>query len=105
MSGPRRLPQDDPPGPFSAPAPNAFRSRGNTTAPDLVANVIQQAIARRASDIHFDPTETGMLVRFRVDGLLQHGGDIPAEAPGPVTSRIRSRGDMDISEHPLPPAV
>ncbi|OLC75954.1 MAG: hypothetical protein AUH72_19720 [Acidobacteria bacterium 13_1_40CM_4_65_8] len=102
MSGPRRLPQDDPPGPFSAPAPNAFRSRGKTTAPDLVANVIQQAIARRASDIHFEPTETGMLVRFRVDGLLQHAGDIPAEARAAVTSRIKILGNMDISEHRLP---
>jgi type IV pilus assembly protein PilB len=102
MSAPRRLPHDDPSGAFLPPGPSAFRSRAKTTAPDLVANVIQQAIARRASDIHFEPTEAGMLVRFRVDGLLQYAGDIPVEARAAVTSRIKILGNMDISEHRLP---
>jgi type II secretory ATPase GspE/PulE/Tfp pilus assembly ATPase PilB-like protein len=102
MSAPRRLHHDVPSGPFLPPAAATLRPRGKTSAPDLVASVIQQAIARRASDIHFEPTEAGMVVRFRVDGLLQHALDVPADARAAVTSRIKILGNMDISEHRLP---
>jgi type II secretory ATPase GspE/PulE/Tfp pilus assembly ATPase PilB-like protein len=102
MSAPRRLPHEHETGSLITPGPSAFRSRSKVAAPDLVADVIQQAIARRASDIHFEPTEAGMVVRFRVDGLLQHAVDIPADARAAVTSRIKILGSMDISEHRLP---
>jgi type II secretory ATPase GspE/PulE/Tfp pilus assembly ATPase PilB-like protein len=103
MATPRRLnpalhevprPEEDAP---------PLRTRAKTLpAPDFVDSVIQQAIARRASDIHLEPTEQGMTVRFRVDGLLQTADFVPLEARAAVTSRIKILGSMDISEHRLP---
>jgi general secretion pathway protein E len=80
-----------------------FRTRPKSlTAPDLVDSIIQMALARRTSDIHFEPTESGMTVRFRVDGLLQLAEQIPLEARAAVISRIKIMGNLDISEHRLP---
>jgi type II secretory ATPase GspE/PulE/Tfp pilus assembly ATPase PilB-like protein len=93
---------DDAPGHFAAAAPSNLRPKTKATAPDLVADTIQQGIARRASDIHWEPNEAGMIVRFRVDGLLQQAMEIPLEARAAVTSRIKILGNMDISEHRLP---
>ncbi len=103
MTPPRRLnpalhevprPEDDEP---------VLRTRPKTlAAPDLVDSIIQQGIARRASDIHLEPTEQGMTVRFRVDGLLQTAEVVPVEARAAVISRIKILGNMDISEHRLP---
>src|SRR5712691_2300273 len=102
MTPPRRLnpalhevprPEDEP----------VLRTRAKTlSAPDLVDSIIQQAVARRASDIHLESTEQGMTVRFRVDGLLQTAGLVPTEARAAVISRIKILGSMDISEHRLP---
>jgi general secretion pathway protein E len=80
-----------------------FRTRPKmVTAPDLVESIIQTALARRASDVHLEPTEAGMTVRFRVDGLLQVAEHIPIEARAAVISRIKILGNLDISEHRLP---
>jgi general secretion pathway protein E len=91
------------PRPAEEDAAPVLRTRGKTLpAPDLVDSIVQQAIARRASDIHLEPTEQGMTVRFRVDGLLQTADFVPLEARAAVTSRIKILGSMDISEHRLP---
>ena len=69
---------------------------------DLVESVIQQAVTRRASDIHLEPDEKGMNVRFRVDGLLQHAPPIASEDRAAVVSRIKIMANLDIAEHRLP---
>jgi len=80
-----------------------LRTRGKIlSAPDLVDSIIQQGVARRASDIHLEPTELGLTVRFRVDGLLQTAEFVPLEARAAVISRVKILGSMDISEHRLP---
>ena len=82
---------------------SVLRVRGKTlSAPDLVDSIIQQGVARRASDIHLEPTELGLNVRFRVDGLLQTAEFVPLEARAAVISRVKILGSMDISEHRLP---
>ena len=40
-------------------------------APQLIDHILDTAVQRRASDIHFEPTETNLEVRFRIDGLLE----------------------------------
>ena len=102
MTAPRRLnaPLQEVPKPEDEPV---LRARPKILpAPDLVDSIIQQGVARRASDIHLEPTEQGMSVRFRVDGLLQTADFVPAEARAAVISRIKILGNMDISEHRLP---
>src|SRR5688572_17563945 len=95
------------PVPASPPEPTivttALRARPKTSSvPELVDSIIQMALARRASDIHFEPNEHGIAVRFRVDGLLQNVEQITVELRAAVISRIKIMGNMDISEHRLP---
>jgi len=102
MTAPRRLntPLQEVPKTEEEPV---FRTRPKVLpATDLVDSIIQQGVARRASDIHLEPTENGMNVRFRVDGLLQTADFVPPEARAAVISRIKILGSMDISEHRLP---
>src|ERR1043166_5244981 len=102
MTAPRRLntPLQEVPKPEEEPV---LRTRPKILpATDLVDSIIQQGVARRASDIHLEPTEHGMNVRFRVDGLLQTADVVPTEARAAVISRIKILGSMDISEHRLP---
>ena len=81
----------------------ALRARPKTSSvPELVDSIIQMALARRASDIHFEPNEHGIAVRFRVDGLLQNVEQVALELRAAVISRIKIMGSMDISEHRLP---
>ncbi len=68
------------------------------TMPDLVGQVLEKACDTRATDIHFDPQEDGMRVRYRIDGQLQ---DILFLEPGmaiPVTSRIKVMSNLNIVE-------
>lgn len=73
-----------------------------SAVPDLVDSIIQQGLARRASDIHLESGEKGLLVRFRVDGMLQDVCELPAESRAAVIARIKIMGGMDITEHRLP---
>src|SRR5438034_7816718 len=66
------------------------------SATDLVDNLIDRAIARRASDIHFQPSTDGLLVRFRIDGLLQHATTISVSERAAVLSRIKIMANLDI---------
>ncbi len=56
---------------------------------DLVNDVIRRAIAARASDVHFDPGETAMRVRFRVDGLLRDVEELPTAIGPNVVARLK----------------
>ena len=68
----------------------------------LVNDILDTAAKRRASDVHLEPQQTGMNVRLRVDGVLHHLNDIPAERMGGIVSRIKIMGDIDIAEKRLP---
>jgi len=64
----------------------------------LVRSIIAQAIAQGASDIHFDPDEGDLLVRFRIDGIMRDITRIPRSQSPRVISRIKILSDLDISE-------
>ncbi len=68
----------------------------------LVNNILFEAIRYRASDIHVQPGEHGIQIRFRVDGVLYDRMTIPAYLLGPVVSRIKIMGRMNVSERRLP---
>jgi len=83
--------KDLPPGPMEdAPAARMF---------DLV---MIQAIRDRASDIHFEPDEKALGVRFRIDGFLYETLTLPKQIHLPLTSRIKILAEMDIAETRLP---
>lgn len=68
----------------------------------IVNSVITQAIKERASDVHIEPQETKVRVRFRVDGVLREIFDLPKSAQAAIASRIKILADMDIAERRLP---
>ena len=68
----------------------------------LVASIITGGIDLRASDIHIEPQESDLRVRYRVDGLLRRAIDIPASAQREVISQLKVLADMDISERRIP---
>jgi type IV pilus assembly protein PilB len=71
---------------------------GDDPITKLVASVIRGGIDTRASDIHIEPQESELCVRYRVDGLLRKAVSIPASAQREVVSHIKILADMDISE-------
>jgi type IV pilus assembly protein PilB len=68
----------------------------------LVQRVITEAVERGASDIHFEPQEEEMRVRYRIDGVLQEAAIVPVSAIPAVTSRIKILSDLDIAERRVP---
>jgi len=68
----------------------------------LVTMIIVDAIQSRASDIHIEPRERYVLVRYRVDGELRDILRVPKNIQSPVTSRIKIISNMDITNRRLP---
>jgi len=64
--------------------------------------VMIQAIRDRASDIHFEPDEKALRVRFRIDGFLYESLTLPKQIHPALTSRIKILAEMDIAETRLP---
>ena len=68
----------------------------------LVNSVIFQAAEDGASDIHFEPQEDALVVRFRVDGVLQEVQRIPKRMTAGVTTRLKVLAKLDIAERRKP---
>jgi len=68
----------------------------------LVDSIIQGAISGKASDIHVEPREHAMRVRYRVDGILYDMMQIPKRLQPAVTSRIKIMAGVNIAERRLP---
>lgn len=74
-------------------------SSGTRVAPEIVDEILKDAIGFRASDIHFEPHIQEVTVRFRVDGSLREAGTIPKEYYENVLNRIKVESGMRIDEH------
>jgi len=68
----------------------------------LVNRILVEAISGGASDIHVEPQQDGMLVRFRQDGVLRTVDNLPKNLVPAVTSRFKIMADLDIAERRLP---
>ena len=68
----------------------------------LVNLVLQRAVQARASDIHIEPFENRLKVRYRIDGVLQEVEAPPAKSTAAVISRIKIMAKMNIAERRLP---
>ena len=68
----------------------------------LVDSIVTGGIDARASDIHIEPQEPDMKVRYRVDGILIEALEVPSSAQREVISHIKILADMDISERRTP---
>src|SRR5436190_1997368 len=88
---------------------NVFEPAAGVNAPgdaapiiDLVDLVVKSAIKSRASDIHIEPGEKGVVVRHRLDGLLKEVMDLPKWVHEGLIARLKIMAGMDIAEKRLP---
>lgn len=68
----------------------------------LLNMVLKEAIQQGASDIHFEPLERELSIRYRIDGVLQFRHAPPPELSKQLLTRIKVMAKMDIAEHRLP---
>ncbi len=68
----------------------------------LVRSIIANAIDAGASDVHFDPHDGELRVRYRIDGIMAEAMAIPQRQAAKVISRVKILSDLDISERRLP---
>ena len=68
----------------------------------LVNSILERSLAEGASDIHIEPRENDMVVRFRVDGRLNQMLTIPKGLQDAVISRFKIMSEMNITEHRIP---
>lgn len=68
----------------------------------LVNMIIEEALKRRASDVHVEPLENKFRIRYRIDGVLHEIQGPPKRLQGSIISRLKIMAGMDIAEKRLP---
>ncbi|TYP70107.1 GspE/PulE family protein [Paenibacillus methanolicus] len=68
----------------------------------LVNQMIQQAVQLQVSDIHVDPGETNVSIRYRLDGVMRTERVIPKQMQGFITARLKIMAKLNIAERRLP---
>jgi type IV pilus assembly protein PilB len=68
----------------------------------IVADTLREAVQNRASDIHIEPQEKNLRIRFRVDGNLKQEASLPVELSQPVVSRVKVVSSLKIDETRIP---
>lgn len=64
--------------------------------------VISEAVQMRASDIHLEPSEEALLVRYRIDGILQEMHSIPKKSQRGISARLKILSGLDITKFYVP---
>lgn len=80
----------------------AKRQSGQAPVVRTVNLMLQEAVKRRASDIHIEPRRSCVEVRYRVDGSLQHIRNMPKALQNAVISRVKIMAELDIAERRIP---
>ena len=68
----------------------------------IVDTLLKHAILQRASDIHIEPTEKEVVVRYRIDGVLRDAMVLPKQAAVGIVARIKVLSNLKLDEHRLP---
>ena len=68
----------------------------------LANAIIQQGIIDRASDVHVEPQERAVRVRYRIDGVLMEAMTVPRNLQAPLISRLKIMAEMNIAERRIP---
>ena len=84
------------------PTPALESSVDDGPTAKLVRSLVSQAIDLGASDVHFDPDDGDLQVRYRIDGIMAPAARIPRRQAARVISRIKILSDLDISERRVP---
>jgi general secretion pathway protein E len=84
------------------PAKEALSSLWRQSPSQIIDVMVKQALQDRASDIHIDPAETRLRVRFRIDGLLHDVMSFPLDIHPMLISRLKIMSGMNIAERRRP---
>ncbi len=68
----------------------------------IVDTLLKHAILQRASDIHIEPTEKEVLVRYRIDGILHDAMNLPSQTKFGIVARVKVLSSLKLDEHRLP---
>lgn len=68
----------------------------------LVNQILSDAVTQKASDIHIDPQETKVVIRYRIDGVLRIERMLPKHMQSVLCARIKILANLDITEHRVP---
>ena len=106
-AAPTIAPPAPPPVPRGVPARSASSTPQPATADDepiiqLVNSILSEAVRMRASDIHLESARQEVRVRYRIDGVLHDVSSSPKALHGPMVSRIKIMGGLNIAEKRLP---
>lgn len=71
----------------------------NRVAPEIIDEIIKDAAAFKVSDIHFEPQESIVIIRFRIDGVLHEAGQLPKQYYDNILNRLKVQSHMRIDEH------
>ena len=74
----------------------------DATMAQLMDEIMLRAAKAGASDVHIEPSDTELMIRFRVDGVLQRAVSFPIAFHAGMVSVIKSKAKMDIFEHAIP---
>jgi type IV pilus assembly protein PilB len=74
----------------------------DTSAVSLIEKLLENAIREEASDIHIEPLDGKLLIRYRIDGVLQDVKILPINMHAPVVARIKILSDLKLDEQRLP---
>ena len=87
---------------YRKPLATRFQSiieQQHKVAPEILEEILDDAIDLRASDIHFEPQDDIVIVRFRVDGVLHEAGRVQKEHYEGVINRVKIEANMRIDSH------
>lgn len=73
--------------------------KNSRVAPEIIDEIFEDALINRASDIHFEPQDKEVIVRFRVDGIMHEAGRIPKEYYQNILNLIKVQSKLRIDEH------
>jgi general secretion pathway protein E len=93
-----RIPQDA----ETADSQALIETAEDTPVASALRLIIDEAAKARASDIHLEPEEDRLRIRYRIDGALQDVMSLPLKIHLPLTSRIKIMADMNIADHLRP---
>lgn len=68
----------------------------------MVSVIVNEAIKKRASDIHIEPQEKNLRIRYRIDGELQEAFTLPKKNQNAVLTRLKIMSNLDITENRIP---
>ncbi len=83
-------------------AENLIKAAEELPVVRIVDTLLKHAILQRASDIHIEPTEKEIIVRYRIDGILRDARVLPRQAASAIVARIKVLSNLKLDEHRLP---